>query len=239
MRVNGLRSLCIGFVVGIGSNGVSVADDGSWNATYEVSYGKSSIGELHREVKTGQGRYEFSSRLVPKGLGRLFSGEVIEEMSSGRVEENGGWRPENYFYSNSSKPNKPRDFLFDWEAMVVSFADTSLDLVAGAQDELSQMRLLAQRLAAGDQEVTLQVFNASKRQLYEYRYRRVGEEELSVPLPTGAVRENTVVVTLNTSRDKYATRFWLAPERNYLPLRIERTNIDKQYVVVMQLVDGE
>ncbi len=43
------------------------------------------------------------------------------------------------------------------------------------------------------------------------------------------------MVSLTTSRGKYVTRFWLAPERNYLPLRIERTHTEKQRTVIMQL----
>jgi len=215
------------------------AAEGDWAAVYTVSYGDSAIGELRRELLLQPDGYRFSSRLIPRGMGLIFSSDVIEQVSEGKIVGEGGWRPERYFYSNSAKPNKPHDFFFDWTSMKLSFATESLDLTIGLHDELSQMQELAHRLAAGEREVNLQVLNGSKRRIYEYRYRVEGEESLSMLLNSGTVNEQALLVMLTTGRGKYATRFWLSPERDYLPLRIERTQIKKQRLVVMQLINFE
>jgi hypothetical protein len=209
---------------------------GSWSAIYSVHYGRSLIGELSREVQREQEQYRVISRLTPKGMGVVFSGDHIEQTSTGKIDQEGHWRPSHYRYLNSGKPDKPSEFRFDWDAMEIAFSGESIPVVAGAHDELSQMSELARLLAGGVREVILPVFNGSKRRIYEYRY-EVGEPTtLEVPLSSGVVKEQALLVTLTTSRGKYATRFWLAPERNYLPLRIERTHTEKQRTVIMQLI---
>ena len=216
------------------------ADTGSggWSATYSVHYGRSRIGELYREVQRDQEQYRFFSRLTPKGMGLVFSGDHIEQTSTGNIDKEGHWRPSHYRYLNSGKPDKPSDFRFDWDAMEIAFRGESIPVAAGAHDELSQLSELARRVTEGAREVTLPVFNGSKRRIYEYRY-EVGEPiTLEVPLNSGVVKERALLVTLTTSRGKYTTRFWLAPERNYLPLRIERTHTEKQRTVIMQLTSS-
>ncbi|RLA17915.1 MAG: hypothetical protein DRQ60_00770 [Gammaproteobacteria bacterium] len=231
--------LVIGAVFGFLLAGQVAAAEGDWRAVYVVTYGGSTVGELHRELRLQADSYRFSSRLIPKGMGMIFSSDVIEQISEGAITSDGGWRPNKYFYSNSSKPDKPHDFLFDWTAMKLSFATESVGLVAGLHDELSQVRALAQQIAAGDREINLQVLSGSKRRIYGYQYRVEGEGTLTVPFNGGGQNEEALLVTLTTSRGKYATRFWLSPARDYLPLRIERTQIKKQRVVVMQLIDFE
>lgn len=213
------------------------ASEQNWQAVYSVAYGQSVIGEMRREVQVDQDNYRYSTRLEPRGMGRVFSNDTIEQLSSGRIDGSGQWQPQRYYFSNSSKPENPSEFRFDWSAKRLVYGVESIELTDGLHDELSHLQLLAQRLASGDKEVVLPVFNGSKRRVYEYRYRVEAEQPLEVPLATGTQTEPGVRLLLTTSRGKYATRFWLAPDHQYVPVRIERTHLEKRRTLVIRLTE--
>ena len=211
---------------------------GHWVASYSVSHLKQVVGEMRRETRLDAQGYSIRSELVPMGMGRLFGSDLIEQLSEGDLVER-RWRPQHYFFYQSSKPDKPRDFTFDWPAQAVKFADKSLSFKGQLHDELSQMLELRRRLADGELAVDLQVLSGSKRRIYDYWY-RVEAEELMTVLPlVKPVAEPALRVVLTTSRGKYEMRFWLGIERGYLPLRIERTEIRKQRTAVMKLIGFE
>ena len=209
-----------------------------WIARYSVSHLDQIVGEMRRETHLDGQHYSIRSDLVPKGMGRLFGSDLIEQSSQG--DQHGqGWRPQDYFFFQSSKPDKPRNFTFDWGARKVSFADQVTGFSGELHDELSQMLVLRQRLAAGDREIDLQVLSGSKRRIYDYWYRVETEESVAVLPEDQPVAERAVRVMLTTSRGKYEMRFWLAMARDYLPLRIERTEIRKHRTAVMELIGLE
>ena len=209
-----------------------------WIARYSVSHLQQVVGEMRRETQLGEQSYSIQSDLTPKGVGRLFGGDLIEQASSG-VLLGKRLRPQHYFFFQSSKPNKPRDFSFDWSANKVTFVDQVISFSGELHDELSQMLELRRRLAAGDQLIELQVLSGSKRRVYDYRYRVEAEEAVAVLPAEAAVAEPAIRVLLTTSRGKYEMRFWMGVERDYLPLRIERTEIRKQRTGVMVLTGFE
>ena len=211
---------------------------GHWIARYSVSHLKQVVGEMRRETRLSEQSYSIQSDLTPKGVGRLFGGDLIEQASSG-VLLGKRLRPQDYFFFQSSKPNKPRDFSFDWSMNKIAFADQVISFSGELHDELSQMLELRRRLAAGDQLIELQVLSGSKRRVYDYRYRVEAEEAVAVLPAEAAVAEPAIRVLLTTSRGKYEMRFWMGIERNYLPLRIERTEIRKQRTGVMVLTGFE
>ncbi len=216
----------------------SNAEDGltsGWRATYSVHYGKMVIGELQRELTVQSSAYRLSSRLTPTGMGRLFSADKIEQISTGEVADDGSWWPQQYVYINSAKADKPRDFLFDYGSVQIKFGGESLRFQSGIQDELSQLQTLARCVVAGEQEFVLSVFNGSKRRVYDHHFRVTGREKIIVRLNGKDEDKAALRVQLTTSRGKYLTQFWLAIDHGYLPLRIDRTRIDKGSTVTMEL----
>ena len=209
-----------------------------WVAHYSVSHLSQVVGEMRRETQIDAQYYSIRSDLSPKGFGRLIGSDLIEQVSNGGLLGN-SLRPEHYFLFQSSKPDKPRDFRFDWSAEVVSFADKAVSFRGQVHDELSQLLELRRRLAAGEQAVDLQVLSGSKRRIYDYWYRLEAAEPVAVLPPAQPVSEPAIRVLLTTSRGKYEMRFWLGVNRDYLPLKIERTEIKKQRTARMQLIGLE
>ncbi|MBL4622325.1 MAG: DUF3108 domain-containing protein [Immundisolibacteraceae bacterium] len=209
-----------------------------WIARYSVSHLKQVVGEMRRETRIDDQHYSIRSDLVPKGIGRLVGSDLIEQVSKGDLFGN-RLRPQHYFFFQSSKPEKPRDFNFDWSVGAVSFADKTVGFSGELDDELSQLVELRRQLAAGQQVIELQVLSGSKRRIYDYHYQVEKEQVLAVLPANKPVAERTLQVLLTTSRGKYEMRLWMAIERDYLPLRIERTEIRKNRTAVMVLTGFE
>ena len=56
----------------------------------------------------------------------------------------------------------------------------------------------------------------------EYRYQREGEATITTPLG----RIDTVIYSSQHPGSPRITRFWCAPSRGYLPMRVEQKRID-------------
>jgi hypothetical protein len=137
-----------------------------------------------------------------------------------------GVRPLHYKADDGTGSTKrDADLQFDWEHNRVTgtYEDAKVDmpLQPGIQDDLSvQIALMVELLAGRTPEQFLMI---DKNSVREYRYTREGEESLSTPL--GEL--DTVVYRSQKKGSPRVTRFWCAPSRGYIPLRVEQKKGDE------------
>jgi hypothetical protein len=106
-----------------------------------------------------------------------------------------------------------------------------MPLQPGTQDDLSvQIAVMVELLAGRTPDQFLLI---DKNSVREYRYTREGEESLSTPLG----KLDTVIFRSQKTGSPRVTRFWCAPSRGYIPLRVEQTKGDEvQWTMQVQSV---
>jgi hypothetical protein len=100
----------------------------------------------------------------------------------------------------------------------------------GTQDKLSYQLQLRLDLLAGKTDMTYAVADGGK--LKEYRFKVTGEEQIDTPYG----RYNAVRVMRDRGEDAdRETLIWLAPELDYLIVRLEQTESDgKTYALLLK-----
>ncbi len=167
--------------------------------------------------------WTYASRSDPRGLGRMFS-ERPTQKSTLRVTAS-GVEPLSYKADDGTESTKrDADVQFDWEhdraTGVYEDAKVDMPLQKGIQDDLSvQIALMVELLAGRAPEAFLMI---DKNSVREYRYAREGEESLSTPL--GKI--DTIVFRSQKKGSPRVTRFWCAPSRGYIPMRVEQKKDD-------------
>jgi hypothetical protein len=161
----------------------------------------------------------YASKSDPRGIGRMFS-ERPTQRSTLRVTDT-GVRPLRYIAEDgTSSTKRDADVQFDWEhnraTGVYEGVKVDMPLQPGIQDDLSVQIALMVELLAG--RTPQQFLLIDKNTVREYRYTREGEESVSTPL--GKI--DTVIYRSQKKGSPRITRFWCAPSRGYIPLRVEQ-----------------
>jgi len=165
----------------------------------------------------------YSSSSEPRGLGSLYP--LRPKMQSVlRVSEQ-GVQPLSYHATDGSAANsRGADVHFDWDAAHVSgtYEGVSLDLPLknGVQDDLSiQIALL---VALRQARIPGVLSLIDKNSIRDYSYSREGEETIATQL--GQLQ--TVVYASHHEGSPRVTRFWCAPSKGFLPVRIQQKRLD-------------
>jgi len=166
----------------------------------------------------------YASKSDPRGLGKMFSERPVQQ-STLRVTAT-GVQPLHYKADDgTSSSRRGADVRFDWEHQRVTgtYEDTKVDMPAqaGMQDDLSVQIALMVELLAGRKPDHFQMID--KNSVREYRYVREAEESLDTPLGTVA----TIVFRSQKVGSPRVTRFWCAPSRGFIPLRVEQKKGDE------------
>jgi hypothetical protein len=194
----------------------------TYTATYRVVYKGKEAGTAEFGVRhlAEQDLYEFSSRVMAKGMLKLARPNPAVERSQFRVDEN-GIRPVQFWYEDGSRSGEDNfEIEFDWQRRVatVSNADArrEIALPAAALDRGSlQVALMRDLAAAG----AVQRFSlADEDGVVEYEYTDNG----TATMPTGSGPVATRVLTQQRVGSSRTTSLWVAPELRFLPVRIEQ-----------------
>jgi len=169
--------------------------------------------------KTGD-TWSYRSRSEPRGIGRAFS-ERPTQASVLRVTS-AGTQPLSYQASDgTSSTRRAIDVKYDWDhgRLTGVYEDTKVDLplTAGVHDDASVQVAVMVELLRGRTPERFALLN--KNAVREYRYTREGAATLQTPLGSIA----TVIYKSTRAGSPRVTRFWLAPDRGYIPLRVEQT----------------
>jgi len=167
--------------------------------------------------------WTFSSRSEPRGIGKLASGVFPPlQVSVVRVTDQ-GVLPQS-FKSSGGDTAKSIELKYDWQAHRVTgtYEKTKVDLplTPRVQDDGSVQLALMVELLAGRTPPTVQLID--KNSVREYEFSRDGEATIKTPL--GDV--HTLVFKSQKKYSPRITRFWCAPDRGYVPMKVQQKKDD-------------
>jgi hypothetical protein len=192
-----------------------------FSAQYVLKYIGIPFGEVRVQLQLStDGRYSYSAHTIPVGIAAMLHRDEVTEQSEGLIRD-GVVTPVNYRYHHE-RERKPRVVSVDFNWRTHRVTNTilgsrwSMEIPPAAQDKFSQQLALMLALLRGETEIRFNVADGGR--LKSYLFQREGEER--------ATTEGGVFHCIKLSRSKNnnpsQATFWMAPELNYLPVRIER-----------------
>lgn len=201
---------------------VTASDLKPSDAHYVLSRGVLTLGSaqfrLAPQKQSGCWTYEYIAK--PSGLARMFIGEVTERSEFCIVD--GHVLSQKFEFKRADKAKDNFSLAFNWkDGLVRSSVGELRPLTAGMIDRLAmqievQNWVVARGGEPGPEEIT--VTKVEDDRVKAYRFRIMARE--TVQTPAGAF--DTVRVE-RVDDPKKSTRFWLAPSRDYLAVRVEQT----------------
>jgi hypothetical protein len=200
----------------------------SFAAEYAVSYGSLSVGSSHFELRpgTGPGRWVFESRADAQGLARLVASGTLVQTSWLTVDGD-QVRPQRFrFDDGSARKHEDANLSFDWKSGRVSGdakgQPVDLAVASGTQDPVSSQLSIMVALLAGREPANEPMVDGGK--LRDTEVRRERRERVKTP----AGEYDTVVYTSRRPGGRRVTWMWLAPDLQYLPVRMEQVRDGKR-----------
>jgi hypothetical protein len=194
-----------------------------YTATYNGIWHGMTVAVSTLKLEQTGDTWTFSSRSEPRGIGRMASGVFPPlQVSVVRVTDQ-GVLPQS-FKSSGGDPGKSIELNYDWQTHKVTgtYERTKVDLplTAQVQDDGSVQLGLMVELLAGRTPPSVQLID--KNSVREYEFTRDGEATIKTPM--GDVR--TVVFKSQKKYSPRITRFWCAPDRGDIPMRVQQKRDD-------------
>lgn len=191
------------------------------NLTYAVSWKGIGLGDATITLKaTGSDCYQYDSLTRPIGLVRMFYGSPHETsdfcVSGGRI------MPRRFVFANPKDDDGGFTLEFDAKAgKVRDGKGTVRDIPANAQDRFAiqqavRLWVLA-HLQSEPRAETVEFASVDNSKIRIYRFAITGRESIEVP----AGRFDTVLVQRIDNPER-TSKFWLAPEHDYMPVKVEQ-----------------
>ncbi len=228
-----MKSLCraVALASALTPGPLATAADGlpvaPYQAHYEVYASGFSIGEaVVTLTATGAGAYRMTSDVRPNGLVALLASGRIREQVSGEIRD-GAVRPSQYErLLDTGRKSDHMQLRFDWSAGQVQARNNAdqatLPLAPGVVDPLSLQLVVMADLQRG--QVPGQYSLVDRNEIKTYQIRNQGREVLETPLG----KLNTVLINQYTPGKTRMTTFWVAPDLQYLPVRIMQEKKGKE-----------
>ena len=210
----------------------------TYTAKYRVEYKGKEAGVSDWSVRDlGDDRYEFTARIMPKGMLKLIRPKPTIERSQFRLE-GAALRPLEYWYEDGSRSGEDNwHLVFDWDRRVatVTTAEARRELAVPdiALDigtlKAAVMRDLVAKGAPGPYEI------ADQDSVGTYEYSDSGPATLA----TGVGSLETQLFVQRRAGSSRSTWLWVAPTLGFLPVRVEQRRGDEvQTAFLLQSVDG-
>jgi hypothetical protein len=193
-----------------------------FQASYSWSWKGATVAVSTLKLERGDGdSWIYSSSSEPRGLGHLYPMRPRLRSSLRITDE--GVQPLS-FKAEGGGDSHNADVKFDWSAGrasgVYEGVLVDLPLKPGIQDDLSvQIAMMVELLRGRTPEQLSMIDKNSSR---DYRYQREGEATITTPLG----RIDTVIYSSQHPGSPRVTRFWCAPARGYVPMRVEQKRLD-------------
>lgn len=212
----------------------------TFSASYSVHKGTLLLGEMHRSLsRPADAHYVFKTETYSTGLAAMFVKDRIVESSEWEYH-NGLIRPLHYSYRKSGgKRERQLEQRFDWGRRLASSEGSAqppstLPLAVGTLDKLNYQIALMADLKQGKTELSYTLLDDDETKTY--RFQVVGEETLSTPL--GMLKTLRVERIMDAGSRRHTT-FWCAPDLNYLLVRLDQRENDKdEFSALIQSVEG-
>ena len=221
------------------------ADDHSlpaFSAKYEVYLNGMHTGETERTFSrsdSNSNMYTYRSETRTTGLVALFHKDVIIEQSRMNYDQH-KIRPVKYTYERTGgKKEKNIKVDFDWHNQkitnIVNETTMQFKLEPDILDKLMYQYVIMQDIKNNRLPFSYPIVSGRKIKVYDFRI--LGEETIETPLG----KFNTVKIERvrkdNDSEEK--TYLWCAHKLNYLPVKLENIDEDKDTTVaVIKAVTG-
>jgi hypothetical protein len=186
---------------------------------YRLTTNGMTIGISTRTLqRNGDGTFNHQLHTVPKGFARTFT--QTEWFEEGRFRVRGNTL-EPLFYEKYRRGGKAHQHStsFDWEKLRVTYRDGRQDpLPTGALDGASVFYALMLNPPADGSTGRFTLTNGKRFSPYEYRF--VRKETIATPL--GDMQTNVIEwrSTDETDDDRPHFTAWMAPQRQYVPVRV-------------------
>lgn len=191
-----------------------------YTADYDFERGRMKIGETAIRLERSQDNiYRYSSESEATGFVSIFVDDIIREESIFRFE-NGEFWPVSYEYRqlNSSK-NRNEDIAYDWTDRTARINyrghKSEQELVPGMLDRFLLQLAITVHGQDGEIDRVYEVLDNNRLKQFHLQ----GNRQESVTTPAGTF-ETLRVERIDNDPDK-RMRLWLAPELDYLPVKIE------------------
>jgi hypothetical protein len=215
------------------ATGAAAADElKPYTATYTGIWHGMTVGVSTLKLEQTGDTWTFSSRSEPRGIGKLASGVFPPlQVSVVRVTDQ-GVLPHS-FKSGGGDRAKSIELNYDSQTHKITgtYEGTKVDLplTPEVQDDGSVQLDLMVELLAGRTPSNVQLID--KNSVREYQFTRDGEVTLKTAM--GDVR--TVIFKSQKKYSPRITRFWCAPDRGYVPMKVEqRKDEDVQWALEIQ-----
>lgn len=197
----------------------ALAELKSYQANYEVIKSGMTLGTMSSKVSINGNNYNYSRVTQANGLASLLSGDRINEQAQGRIS-GAQIQPQSYSYDHKNRRKQRQDqFRFTGPTTVQGQKNGeayNLKVPVGTLDPGSMELQLMNDLSA-NRPLNYQI--AEKGELRHYTLKKLGNETVNVP----AGSFNAVKVQVNRNNNERQTTFWLAPELNYIPVKMQHS----------------
>jgi hypothetical protein len=203
-----------------------------FEATYAWAWHGMTVAVSTLKLEHQGDTWIYTSKSSPRGIGKIYSQRPVQK-SVMRLTDS-GIQPLSYD-ADDGTPSTKRDahVKFDWDngRATGTYEDNKVDLPLhpGIQDDASvQVELMVELLAGREpQKFQMQYDNTVRDGVYHR------EREESIDTPIGKV--DTIVYGAQKIGSPRVTRFWCAPSRGYIPMRVEqRKDDDVQWTMQLQ-----
>jgi len=196
-----------------------------FEATYSWAWHGASVAVSTLKLEQHpDGTWDYSSHSEPRGLGFLYP--MRPKLESVMRIGGDGVQPLHYRATDGTSANEHgADVTFDWDAVHASGSyenvKVDLPLKPGVQDDLSIQIALLYALRQGRVPSGLSMID--KNSIRDYSYRQEGMATITTRL--GSI--DTVIYASHHEHSPRTTRFWCAPSKGYVPLRVEQKRLDE------------
>jgi hypothetical protein len=195
-----------------------------YQATYRAIWNGMTVAVSKLKLEQAGDRWIYSSSSSPRGIGRLAAGLFPPRQVSIVRLTGAGVQPLSY-ESTGGETSKSIDIAYDWDSHRVtgSYEGVPVDqpLAPDVQDDGSVQLALMAELTAGRSPRSFRIIDGNGTR--EYQFSRDGEATLETPMG----RIATVIYLSQKAHSPRITRFWCAPDRGYIPIRVEQTRGDE------------
>jgi Protein of unknown function (DUF3108) len=195
-----------------------------FEASYDWIWHGMTVASTKLQLEKSDDTWTYTSRSEPRGIGRVLS-QRPKTVSVLRVTPD-GVEPLSYKGDDGTSSRKRTvDVKYDWNQHHITgvYEQTPVDLplTPGVQDDSSVQIAMMVELLAGR---TPQRFSLlDKDSVRDYLYTRDGEETLQTPLGPVA----TVIYSSQRKNSPHVNRYWCAPDRGYIPMRVQQKRGDE------------
>ncbi len=202
-----------------------------FTAIYTVSRNNTDIGIRTHTLSLENDHYIYRANMHATGFASLFKSGEITEVSHWALY-NDTVVPLSYEYRDTDKEKRHAQLEFDWETNSVtnkvSNKSWKMTIPNGTQDKFSYMLALMQDLQHGKKNTEYKIADGGR--LKTYQFKILKNETITTPIG----KFNTIKLQrVRAGKKNRITYLWVLPEKNYLPIKIERHKGDNLFTMII------